>query len=277
MKSNGSVDLSDGWHCVVRDDGHAGATCDVPATVTAGSGLAFRPPAAGGHPLRGRPGDRDQKPGAVRSGGPTKADDLERRPLRSRYRRRDSASFFVTAGPVSSIAFLARPSRVPSNDAQRDQRNRIPLRQVSEPGTATRAGKVRVDGNGQMSSRTETTRRAASPIRSWIPRAKKAPAQFVASSGIGFGSTRGARGGIGSLQHSDARRSADKTGILVRTDPITIARATRFLTAPLSLSPRWILAARAQSMRASSRGRAGTATGVERRHHFGRVRCGGRQ
>ena len=26
----------------------------------------------------------------------------------------DSATFFVTAGPVSSIAFLARPSRVPA-------------------------------------------------------------------------------------------------------------------------------------------------------------------
>lgn len=130
----------------------------------------------------------------------------------------DSASFFVTAGPVSSIAFLARPSRVPAATPNVisgtaflfDKARNLVLR--SEP------VKFELIVNGQTVTRTETSRDGVAYTKLDSSR-KEGPAQFVASSGSA--SVRRVVQEV-AADPCNIRMTAQRAqnGILVQTEPI---------------------------------------------------------
>ncbi|HLI64167.1 MAG TPA: hypothetical protein VKV05_12270 [Terriglobales bacterium] len=130
----------------------------------------------------------------------------------------DSATFFVTAGPVHSIAFLARPSRVPADTTGVISGTAFVFDKyqnlVLEPQTV----KFELSANGQTVTRNETTKDGVAYTK--LDSSKEAGvAQFVASSGPA--SVRRVVEQV-AADPCNLRMSAvpDKHGILVRTDPI---------------------------------------------------------
>jgi hypothetical protein len=195
------------------------ANLRVPATVTAGSGLSISTPGSGSATLYVvGPGITSKRQVQLGQDIQLSADALRNAGYYTVVVGDDSASFFVTAAPVSSIAFLARPSRVPS-----DVKNVISgtaflfdkyQNLVLQPAPVT----FDLTVNGQTSSRTETSKGGVAYAKLDSSK-KEGPAQFVVSSGNA--SVRRVVQQVASDPCS-IRMSAqpDKTGILVRTDPI---------------------------------------------------------
>ncbi len=198
----------------------AHAQINVPASVAAGSGLSIPTSGSGEATLYlAGPGTAIKRKVQLGQNIQLSPGDLKNA---GRYvvslDGRDSATFFVTAGPVSSITFLARPSRVPADTPNVisgtafvfDRYNNL----VLQPAPV----KFEVSLNGQSVTRTEMTKSGVAYIKLDSSK-KEGPAQFVASSGND--SVRRVVQEVASDPCSIRMRAQpDKNGILVQTDPI---------------------------------------------------------
>jgi hypothetical protein len=130
----------------------------------------------------------------------------------------DSATFFVAAGPVTSIAFLARPSRVPAAKPNIISGTAFLFDRYQNLVLQPQPVKFDLTVDGQTTSRTETTKGGVAFTKLDSSK-KEGPASFVASSGNA--SIRRVVQQVASDPCS-IRMTAqpDKNGILVRTEPI---------------------------------------------------------
>ena len=130
----------------------------------------------------------------------------------------DSATFFVTAAPVSSIAFLARPSRVPAATPNVISGTAFIFDKYQNVVMHPESVKFELNTNGISVSRTETTRNGIAYTKLDSSK-KEGPAQFVASSGSA--SVRRVVQEVASDPCS-IRMHAERNqnGIVVQTDPI---------------------------------------------------------
>jgi hypothetical protein len=130
----------------------------------------------------------------------------------------DSATFFVTAGPVQSIAFLARPSRVPSDTPGVISGTAYLFDKYQNLVLQPQPVKFELSVNGQTTSRTETSKSGVAYTKLDSSK-KEGAAQFVASSGSA--SVRRVVQEVASDPCKIRMRAErDKDGILVQTDPI---------------------------------------------------------
>ncbi len=203
------------------------ATLNVPATVTAGSGLAISTSGSGEATLYVvGPGTAIKKQVQLGQEVQLTAGDLKKA---GRYvvflGDRDSATFFVTAGPVSSIAFLARPSRVPAAMPNVISGTAFIFDKYQNLVMQPEPVKFELSANGTNVSRTETTRSGVAYTKLDSSR-KEGAAQFVASSGSA--SVRRVVQEVAS-DPCNIRMHAerDKNGILVQTDPISDCAGNR--------------------------------------------------
>jgi hypothetical protein len=195
------------------------AELPVPATVTAGTGLSI-PTSDGGSAtlyLVG-PGTAIKREVQLGQNVQFSAEELQNAGRYVVSVDGNSAAFFVTAAPVQSIAFLARPSRVPADTPNVISGTAFLLDQYQNLVLQPQPVKFELNVNGQTVSRTETSKNGVAYTKLDSSK-KEGPAQFVASSGNA--STRR----VVQLVASDPcsiRMSAqhDPNGILLRTDPI---------------------------------------------------------
>jgi hypothetical protein len=195
------------------------ADLNVPLTVTAGSGVNIPTSGSGSATLYvSGPGTAIKR--KVQLGEPVQlsADEV-------RYAGRyvvsidgDSATFFVTPGPVQSIAFLARPSRVPADTPNVISGTVFVFDKYENLILESQPIKFELTAAGQSVSRTETTKDGVAYTKLNSSK-KEGPAQFVASSGQA--SVRRIVQEV-AADPCSIRMTAErnKNGILVRTDPI---------------------------------------------------------
>lgn len=197
------------------------ANLKVPEKVPAGQELSIETSGSGNAVLYlFGPGSALKR--SVKLGGPVKIDGNE---LASAGRyvvilNGNSAAFFVTAGPLSNVAFIARPSRVPAATRKvvsgtaflfdRDQNLVLTPQQVSfdlaVPG-APDVKRTEISKNGIAWTRLDSSNRAGA-------------AQFVAASGPAS-VKRVVQEVAGDPCNIRMRAQRDKDGkILVQTDPI---------------------------------------------------------
>lgn len=129
-----------------------------------------------------------------------------------------NGAFFVTSAPVGSIAFLARPSRVPANTPNVISGTAFLFDQYQNLVTPPQPVKFELSVNGQNITRTETSKDGVAYLK--LDSAKKeGPAQFVVSSGSA--SVRRVVQEVASDPCNIRMRAEPaKNGILVQTDPI---------------------------------------------------------
>lgn len=195
------------------------ADLNLPAKITAGNPVIFTAPGSGEATLYvSGPGTAIKR--KVQLGQITiSADELKNA---GRYivavEGAGEGSFFVAAGQVGSVAFLARPSRVPA-----DKRNVISgtaflFDQYQNLVLTPQPVKFDLSVNGQSVTRTEMSKDGVAYTRLDSSK-KEGPAQFVASSGKA--SVRRVVQEVASDPcsiHLNAQQT--KEGILVSTDPI---------------------------------------------------------
>jgi hypothetical protein len=193
----------------------------VPATVTAGNGLAVPTSGSGDATLYVvGPGTVIKKKVQLGQAVQLTADELKNA---GRYivfvEGGDSATFFVTAGPVGSIAFLARPSRVPAATPNVISGTAFVFDKYQNLVLHPEPVKFELDADGVSVSRTETTRNGIAYTKLDSSK-KEGAAQLVASSGSA--SVRRVVQEVAS-DPCNIRMHAerDNNGILVQTDPIT--------------------------------------------------------
>lgn len=196
------------------------ATLNVPATVTAGNGLTIPTTGTGEATLYVvGPGTAFKKKVQLGQDIQLSADELKNA---GRYTvlvgGEDSATFFVTAGPVTAIAFLARPSRVPAATPNVISGTAFIFDKYQNLVMHPEPVKFDLEADGTTVSRTETTRNGIAYIKLDSSK-KEVPAQFVASSGST--SVRRVVQEVAS-DPCNLRMHAerDQHGILVQTDPI---------------------------------------------------------
>ncbi len=130
----------------------------------------------------------------------------------------DSATLFVIAGDVSSIAFLARPSRVPADTPGVISGTAFVFDRYQNLVTQPEPVKFELTVNGQSVNRVETTKWGIASAKLDSSR-KEGAAQFVAS--IGSASTRRVVQEVASDPcNIRMRAERNQNGILVQTDPI---------------------------------------------------------
>ncbi len=130
----------------------------------------------------------------------------------------DSAVFFVVAGPVHTIAFLARPSRVPADTPGVISGTAFLFDKDQNLVLQPQPVKFELNVNGQSVSRSETSKGGIAYTKLDSSK-KEGPAQFVASSGSA--SVRRVVQEVASDPCSIRMRAQpDKHGIRVETDPI---------------------------------------------------------
>ncbi len=191
----------------------------VPATVTAGSGLSVPTSGSGSATLYlVGPGTAVKRPVQLGQDVQLSSDDLQNAGYYTIAIGDNSASFYVTAAPVSSIAFLARPSRVPAATPNVISGTAFIFDKYQNLVLQPEPIKFDLTVNGQTTSRTETSKGGVAYAKLDSSK-KEGPAQFVASSGNA--SVRRVVQQVASDPCS-IRMTAqpDKSGILVRTDPI---------------------------------------------------------
>ena len=201
--------------------GARAANLKVPATVTAGSGLTIPTSGSGEATLYVvGPGTAIKKKVQLGQELQLTADDLKNA---GRYMifidGEDGATFFVTAGPVSSIAFLARPSRVPAATPNVIVGTAFIFDKYQNLVMQPEPVKFELTANGLNVSRTETTRDGIAYTKLDSSR-KEGAVQFIASSGQA--SVRRVVQEV-AADPCNIRMHAerDKNGILVQTDPIS--------------------------------------------------------
>ncbi len=195
------------------------ADLNLPATITAGNPLTFTAPGSGDATLYvSGPGTAIKR--KVQLGQITiSADELKHA---GRYivalDGAGDGSFFVTAGPVNSIAFLARPSRVPADTRNVISGTTFLFDQYQNLVIAPQPVKFDLSVNSQSITRDETSKDGVAYVKLDSSK-KEGPAQFVVSSGAA--SVRRVVQEVASDPcniHMNARPG--KEGILVSTDPI---------------------------------------------------------
>ncbi len=129
-----------------------------------------------------------------------------------------SGSFFVTPAAIDSIAFLARPSRVPANTPNVISGTAFLFDQYQNLVIQPQPVKFELSVNGQNITHTETSKDGVAYTKLDSSK-KEAPAQFIVSSGSA--SVRRVVQEVASQPCSiKMQAEAAKEGILVRTDPI---------------------------------------------------------
>jgi hypothetical protein len=191
----------------------------VPATVAAGNGLSI-PSSGGGTAVMYLVGPGTAVKRQVQLGQDIQltADDLQSAGRYTVVIGDDSANFYVTPGPVTSIAFLARPSRVPSNTPNVIGGTAFIFDKYQNLVLQSQPVKFELTVDGQTTNRTEMSKGGVAYTKLDSSR-KEGPAQFVASSGNA--SIRRVVQQVAS-DPCNIRMSAqpNKAGILVRTEPI---------------------------------------------------------
>jgi hypothetical protein len=195
------------------------AELHVASSVTAGSGLTFSSSGSGSATLYLiGPGTAVKRQVELGQEIQLSGDDLQNVGRYTVVIGDDSAVFFVTAAPVKSIAFLARPSRVPASTPNVISGTAFLFDKYQNLVLQPTPVKFELDEDGQATTRTETSKGGVAYTK--LDSARKAgPAQFVATSGSG--SVRRVVQQVAS-DPCNIRMSAqpDKNKILVRTDPI---------------------------------------------------------
>jgi hypothetical protein len=195
------------------------AELNVPATVTAGSGLSVRTSGSGEATLYlVGPGTAIKRKVQLGQTVELGADELQNAGRYVIALDGNSATFFVTAAPVHSIAFLARPSRVPADTPNVIAGTAFLFDDYQNLVLQPQPVKFELEVNGQTASRTETSKDGVAYTKLNSSK-KEGPAQFVASSGSA--SVRRVVQEVAADPcsiHMSAQR--EQNGILVRTDPI---------------------------------------------------------
>jgi len=191
----------------------------VPATVAAGNGLSVSTSGSGAATLfLVGPGTAVKRQVQLGQEVQLTSEDLQKVGRYTVVIGDDSASFYVTPGPVSSIAFLARPSRVPADTPNVISGTAFIFDKYQNLVLQPEPIKFDLTVNGQTTSRTETSKGGVAYAKLDSSK-KEGPAQFVASSGNA--SVRRVVQQVASDPCS-IRMTAQpgKSGILVRTDPV---------------------------------------------------------
>ncbi len=191
----------------------------VPANVTAGNGISVSTSGSGsGTMYLFGPGTAIKRDVQLGQDVQLSADELQNSGRYTIVIGDDSATFFVAAGPVNSIAFLARPSRVPASTPNVISGTAFLFDRYQNLVLQPQPVKFELTVNGQTESRSETTKGGVAFTKLDSSK-KEGPAQFVASSGNA--SIRRVVQQVASDPCS-IRMTAqpNKDGILVRTDPI---------------------------------------------------------
>ena len=191
----------------------------VPATVTAGAGLTIPSSGSGSATLYlVGPGTAVKRQVELGQEIQLSADDLQNVGRYTVVVGEDSATFFVTAAAVNSIAFLARPSRVPASTPNVIAGTAFLFDRYQNLVLQPQPVKFELSEEGQTTTRTETSKGGVAYTK--LDSARKAgPAQFVATSGSA--SVRRVVQQVAS-DPCNIHMSAlpNKNGVLVRTDPI---------------------------------------------------------
>ena len=191
----------------------------VPATVAAGSGLSVPTSGSGSATLYlVGPGTAVKRQVQLGQDVQLSSGELQNAGHYTVVIGDDSASFYVTAGPVSSIAFLARPSRVPAATPNVISGTAFIFDKYQNLVLQPQPIKFDLTVNDQTTSRTEASKGGVAYAKLDSSK-KEGPAQFVASSGNA--SVRRVVQQVASDPCS-IRMTAqpNKSGILVRTDSI---------------------------------------------------------
>jgi len=192
---------------------------NIPATVTAGTALSI-PTSGSGEATLYLVGPGTAIKRKVQLGGNVElsADELQNAGRYVVALDGKSAIFFVTAGPVHSIAFLARPSRVPADTPNVVSGTAFLFDRYQNLVLKPQPVKFELDVNGQTATRSETSKDGVAYTKLDSSK-KEGPAQFTASSGDA--SVRRVVQEVAS-DPCNIRMTAqrDPNGILVRTDPI---------------------------------------------------------
>ena len=192
---------------------------NVPASVTAGTGLSI-PTSGSGEATLYVVGPGTAIKRKVQLGRPAQltGDDLQNAGRYVVALDGNSAALFVTAGPVHTIAFLARPSRVPANTPNVISGTAFLLDRYQNLALQPQPVKFEVSVNGQTVSRTEMSKGGVAYTRLDSSK-KEGPAQFTASSGEA--SVRRVVQQV-AADPCNLRMTAQRSGngILVRTEPI---------------------------------------------------------
>lgn len=199
--------------------GASASDLQVPATVTAGSSLSIPTSGSGSATLYvvgpGTAIKRKLERGQPIQLGP---DDLQNAGRYVVSLGGESATFFVTAGPVYSIAFLARPARVPADTPNVISGTAFVFDKYRNLVLGPQAVKFELSANGQSLTRSQTTKDGVAYTKLDSSK-KEGVAQFVASSGPA--SVRRVVQEVASDPCSIRMSAApNRQGILLRTDPI---------------------------------------------------------
>ncbi len=192
---------------------------NVPSTVTAGTGMSLPTSGSGDTTLYlVGPGIAIERKVQLGQNVQLTADDLQNAGRYVIALDGNSATFFVTTAPVHSLAFLARPSRVPADTPGVISGTAFLFDRYQNLVLQPQPVKFELSVNGQAVSRTEMSKGGVAYTKLDSSR-KEGPAQFVASSGNA--SVRRVVQEVASDPCS-IRMTAerDKNGILVHTDPI---------------------------------------------------------
>jgi hypothetical protein len=191
----------------------------VPATVVAGNGLSIASSGSGTATLYlVGPGTAIKRKVQLGQNVDLSAEELQNAGRYVVALDGNTATFFVTAAPVHSIAFLARPSRVPADTHNVITGTAFLFDRYQNLVLQAEPVKFELSVDGQTVTRTETTKGGVAYARLDSSK-KEGPAQFVASSGDA--SVRRVVQQVAS-DPCNIRMSAqrEQTGILVKTDPI---------------------------------------------------------
>jgi len=196
------------------------ADLHLPATVTAGNALTFAAPGNGDATMYvSGPGTAIKRKVQLGREVSISGDELKNA---GRYTVAvdgvGSGSFFVTAAPVGSIAFLARPSRVPADTHDVINGPAFLFDRYQNLVTSPQPIKFELSVNGQTVTRTEMSKDGVAYTKLDSSK-KEGAAQFVASSGPA--SVRRVVQEVAS-DACDIRMHAQpaQNGILVQTDPV---------------------------------------------------------
>lgn len=195
------------------------AELNVPATVTAGAGLSIPSSGSGSATLYVvGPGTAIKRTVQLGQEIQLSAEELQNAGRYVVSLDGNSATFFVTAGPVQSIAFLARPSRVPADTPNVVTGTAFVFDKYQNLVIQPQPVKFELTVNGQTVSRTATTKDGVTFAKLDSSR-KEGPAQFVASSGSA--SVRRVVQEVASDPCSIRMTAVrNPSGILARTEPI---------------------------------------------------------
>ena len=196
------------------------ADLNVPSTVTAGNGLSISTSGSGEETLYvSGPATAIKKKIQLGQAIELTSDDLKNAGHYTvALSNGESASFLVVAGPVGSIAFLARPSRVPADTPNVISGTAFVFDKYQNLVTQPAPVKFELTVAGQTVSRDVTSKDGVAYTKLDSSK-KEGPAQFVASSGSA--STRRVVQEVASDPcNIRMRAEGNKSGIMVQTDPI---------------------------------------------------------